>query len=409
MHGDGTKLAITTNRPKARLLDLTRLIRRVGRVLTGVDRVELAYLVHLQKDPVPLYLIARTRLGYVLVGPDGAKALAERLTGDAAWGPPDLIELLGLGRRAEADLRRFACARAVPGRLRAMLARHLPDGFAYLNVGHSNLTERMLGAVQECGGRIAVLLHDAIPLDFPQFQRPGVPDAFRAKLQRVRRCADLILYNSEHSRDRAEAHMSAWGDVPDSAVVPLGIDVPRLDPGAVPAALDLSDPYFVTVGTIEPRKGHDLLLDVWDDLGEDAPRLFVCGARGWQNEAVFRRLDALGPATRVTELSDLPDGAVHSLVAGARALLCPSLAEGYGLPPLEALAVGTRPVCLELPIYRETMGDIPVYVKETDRYLWRNEIQRLMGAPKEQDSIEWRARFQPPSWDKHFNTVLTLT
>jgi hypothetical protein len=69
MHGDGTKLAnIQNNPPPARLLDVTRLIRRAGRVLTGVDRVEMAYLDAVLADPVPIFGLVRTSLGYVLLG-----------------------------------------------------------------------------------------------------------------------------------------------------------------------------------------------------------------------------------------------------------------------------------------------------------------------------------------------------
>lgn len=85
--------------------------------MTGVDRVELAYLRALLADPVPLYALARTRLGYVLLAQEGAAALLQKL-GTDSWGRLDLLGRVTRGavmrRRAEADLRRQALARALP-------------------------------------------------------------------------------------------------------------------------------------------------------------------------------------------------------------------------------------------------------------------------------------------------------
>ncbi|MDA0962790.1 MAG: glycosyltransferase family 1 protein, partial [Proteobacteria bacterium] len=85
-------------------------------------------------------------------------------------------------RRAESDLRRLARARCLPARLGAMLARHLPPRSVYLNVGHTNLTDRVLSAVRGVeGARIVAMVHDTIPLDFPDLQRPGTVPDFRAR------------------------------------------------------------------------------------------------------------------------------------------------------------------------------------------------------------------------------------
>lgn len=416
MRGDGTKLGTTINNPApappARLLDITRLVRRAGRVPTGVDRVELAYLIHLQTRPEPLFAIARTVLGYVLLDPEGVRAMTGRLTGAAPWGAADRLSVVarrkGLAvQRAESDLRRFALARSTPRRLQAMLKRHLPAGIAYLNTGHSNLTDRMMWALRHGPeARVAVLIHDTIPLDFPQFQRPGTPEKFRTMLRRAH-SADLLIFNSAHSRNRAEAHLG--GRLPQSVVAHLGITPMRPDPSLVPSDLPGRRPYFVTLGTIEPRKRHDLLLDVWEDMGPDAPGLLILGARGWNNDAVFARLDRLPPDGPVRERSGLPDGAVAALLKGSRGLVFPSEAEGYGLPPIEAAALGVPAICRDLAVYREVLGDIPVYLKETDRYLLRNSIESLVKGRHQAERAVSACDFTPPTWEDHFDSVLKLT
>ncbi|TDE37065.1 glycosyltransferase [Antarcticimicrobium sediminis] len=401
--------------PPARLLDLTRLIRRAGRRPTGIDRVELAYLHHLLRTPVPLFALARSAYGYVLLDATGIADIAARLDGTRDWGRADLLSRLARHlppqiRRAESDLRRAACARCRPMALARMLRRHLPDGFAYLNVGHSNLSARTLRGVRRGGaGRIAVLVHDVIPLEFPQYQRPGTPDIFHAMLGRVRTHADLIIYNSADTCTRAEQQMSAWGPVPAGVIAHLG--VPRPLPGKLPPGIDPARAYFVVLGTIEPRKGHDLLLDLWDEMGEaaDRPGLILCGARGWANEAVFNRLDRLPHDSPIREMSGLSDEQIAALLIQSRGLLFPSHAEGYGLPPIEAVALGVPVISNDLPSIREILGNIPVYVKDSERYQWLSAVKALSmgpGAPREAAS---NAGFVPPSWEDHFNIVLRLT
>lgn len=185
------------------MLDITRLISRAGRVLTGVDRVELAYLRALIADDVPLYAIARTNLGYVLLDQNGAAEIEGRVSGRTEWGPRDIYTAFAAGRpepvkHAESDLRRFALSRCPSGLLSTMLARHVPRSITYLNTGHSNITDRMLRAVRETlHGRIAIVLHDTIPLDFPDCQRDGIPGRFEAMLLRIQNHADLIICNSK--------------------------------------------------------------------------------------------------------------------------------------------------------------------------------------------------------------------
>lgn len=384
---------------------------------TGVDRVELAYLTHLASCPEPLFAIARTALGYVLLDADGAAAIAGRATGAVPWGSPDGLSrtmraLPRAQREAESDLRRLALDRCLPMRLAHMLARHLPAGTAYLNVGHSNLTGRMLHGVRHgIGARVAVLLHDVIPLDFPQYQRPGTRETYRAMLRRVAAAADLVICNTAHTRARATAHMRRWGPVPQSVVAHLGVPVPV--PGALPPRVDPLRPWFVALGTIEPRKGHDLLLDVWqamrDGMGAATPQLLICGARGWNNRAVFDRLDALEPDGAVREMAGLGDPQIAALLAGSRGLLFPSRAEGFGLPAAEAAALGVPVVCGELPALREVLGDIPVYVDETDRYQWRNAIESLIKGRQHESQAAAESVFAPPTWADHFNTVLRFT
>jgi hypothetical protein len=194
---EGRALDQSPYKPSARLLDFTRVMRRSGRVWTGVDRVELAYIEALIEDDVPVWGLARTPLGYVLLDRAGLAEFYRRLTGSAGHAPLDILSRLQRGmhpqaRAALSDARSLCVARCLPRRLAGMLRRKLPSGTAYLNIGHSNLSTRVLLAVRALpDARISVFVHDVIPLEYPHFQRAGTVGLFEQKMQRARRFADL--------------------------------------------------------------------------------------------------------------------------------------------------------------------------------------------------------------------------
>lgn len=402
-----------------RLLDLTRLISRVGRgPMTGVDRVEHAYLTEFLAQPEPLFGLVATSAGQALLDRRGVAELAARFGGQTHWGRPDLLarfsRSLGPARKAaEADVRRLALGSALPHRLARLLAR-LPHGVAYYNVGHSNLTDLVLRTVKALpGAQVSVLIHDTIPLDYPQFTRDGQSSVFEAKLRRVSQSADRVIGNSAQTERDVVRHMTAMGRVPETLMAHLGVG--GLQPAPLPADYAALQPYFLTIGTIEPRKNHALLLDLWQGFATKPPdggipHLLIAGSRGWKNDAVFARLDALPANGPVRELRGADDRLVASLLQGAAGLLFPSHAEGFGLPPAEAAALGIPVICNDLAVLHEVLGDYPVYAAISDGYHWIGAIETLVENWRTgrtgwaDDRFEWRNKL--PTWADHFNLVL---
>lgn len=395
----------------AHLIDLTRLVSRQGHsTLTGIDRVELAWLTHLLSLETPLFALLRTVAGCLLLPRAGAGAVLAMARGDLQ---PDRLDLLSrLTRRgnpargrAESHLRRMALARVAVPHLAGVLRRHLPRGAVYLNVGHANLSDPVLTAIGAADLRRVLMIHDTIPLDHPDLCRAGATDAFATRLSAVSRGADLVVHLAEATRTVTEAHLARLGRVPHGIVAPLGITVALPDAAALPPGLDRSKPYFVALGTIEPRKNLGLLLDVWAELARDAgplPNLFICGGRGWAGADLLARLDQR-PAG-VIELPGLTDGAVSALLTGAQALLFPSLAEGFGLPPYEAAYLGVAVISSDLPLFREILSDYPVYLNPADSYSWLETIRTKVRA-----GTSFRGGDRPalPTWEEHFRAVLT--
>jgi glycosyltransferase involved in cell wall biosynthesis len=393
------------------LLDVTRLVSRVGGgPLTGIDRVERAMLHGLLARDVDLHGLCRTAGGFAFLPRTGLAGLVRRLEGAEEWGRPDALGRLSLRlsaarRAAEADVRRLACGQARGAGLGPLLLARLPSGTAYLNMGHSNLAALVFDAVRAIpAARAAVMIHDVIPLRLPSTQRPGASARFGDKLAAVARQADVVFCPSAAEGAHVAAALADRGRTPPVVVTPLGIDTPVPDPHAIlPPA-----PYFVAVGTMEPRKNLGLLLDLWDHLAVvvppgELPGLHLIGRRGWEDARFFRRLDDMTARRRQVRVhEDLPDPARAALVAGARALLFPSLAEGYGLPPLEALALGVTPVCAPLPVYRETLGDAAVYADPHDMYQWAGVVGGMMTS----EHPKAAGVGAPPSWDALVDKVL---
>jgi glycosyltransferase involved in cell wall biosynthesis len=168
----------------------------------------------------------------------------------------------------------------------------------------------------------------------------------------------------------------------------------------------------VVVGTIEARKNHLMLLNVWrrlvDRLGADAPGLLIVGQRGWEAEEVFRVLDRPGSLEgHVIEFNRCSDEELAAHLASARALLFPSLVEGYGLPLVEALAFGVPAIASDLTVFREIAGDIPNYLSPHDTVGWENAILDYARPDSESRTAQLKRLqgFTGPSWYSHFAKV----
>ncbi|MDG4646981.1 glycosyltransferase [Roseibacterium sp. SDUM158017] len=388
-------------------LDLTRLLTRAGRgAPTGIDRVELAWFDHLSAANSWLMCLCRTTRGFLLLPPGVARAIVDVVRGTTGLGRADLwSRATGRGarprHRAEAMVRHGAADRCPPWGLAGMIRRHGPD--AYLNVGHANLRDRVLGAFQDAGTDVVVLVHDLIPVLHPDLVPPDQPGVFAARIDAVARHASLVATVSGDTRASLERHWSSRDRSPPVVAVPIGI--PAIPPAGPP---EREAGRFLMIGTLEPRKNHATLLKAWSLLaGEfpkwDMPQLHILGNEGWQGDAIRREIeghDLFGTAIFLG--GGVHDDALAEQMRRADALLYPSLAEGFGLPPWEALDAGLLPICSDLPVLRELLGARAVYVDPTDVYSWAETVrQRARGG------LEMPVGAMPdrPRWQEHFAGV----
>lgn len=298
---------------------------------------------------------------------------------------------------------------------------HLRDrlsgrGRLWLNPGHTGLD--VPGITQWCqrrGLRPVYLVHDLIPITHPQFCREGEDLRHRRRMWTVLESAVGVVANSADTLNSLAAFAAAEGTrLPPTAIAWPG--TPRLSLGA-PA--NVAAPTFVALGTIEGRKNHRLLLSVWQDLLATAasgraqdplPRLVIVGRRGWQAQEVFTMLDSADFGGLVSEAGPLPDSKLGAILASARALLFPSLAEGYGMPMAEALAAGVPVIASDLPVFREVGQGVPELLPSNDAEAWLAAIFDYAGS----DSLRREAQvlrltdFKVPDWQGHFARIDAL-
>lgn len=333
--------------------------------------------------------------------------------------PDRLARLPGYFDREDLDgadqastIRAVASSRSSSLSIRKIMWR-MPNGLAYMNVGHTNLNSKTMRAMMEMPDHSkVVMIHDTIPIDHPEYQTEASRAKFIERLTTVINFANQIVVPSDEVRENVEQRMVGTGHRVPVTVAPLGIDM-----GPTPLDAEKSEkPYFVVLGTIEPRKNHALLLDIWERMSrkmdeDKIPELRIIGARGWRNEEVFNRLDTASYMGRtVFELGSLSDREMKRQLAGATALLFPSFVEGFGLPPFEATAFGVPTISSPLRTTEIHLGDMPIYADPTDMYQWFTAIRELASenlAEQTQRHSALRA-YRLPSWEKHFDRVFDL-
>jgi len=141
-------------------------------------------------------------------------------------------------------------------------------------------------------------------------------------------------------------------------------------------------PYILFVGTVEPRKNLVTLVRAFAAIVKDFPHFLVlAGARGWMSEPVFAEIERQGLKDRVVHLGYVPDQDLPALMSGAEIFAYPSLSEGFGLPPLEAMACGVPVVCSSAPALPEVVGDAAILVPPTDVSAWEDAMTSVLSNP----------------------------
>ncbi len=209
-------------------------------------------------------------------------------------------------------------------------------------------------------------VHDLTFVHHPQWCTTDTVDWFGPLIAAAVRRGAWIHTVSAHV---AAEVVDAFGADPERVrFVPNAADpLPPADP-ADGARLAGAERYVVALGTIEPRKNLGRLVAAFDAVAATDPdlRLVVAGGRGWDTDAYDAAVAASPHRGRIVELGRVDDHQRAALVRGALAMAYVSLYEGFGIPPLEAMGVGTPVLAADVGAIRETCGDAARYADPTD-------------------------------------------
>ena len=231
--------------------------------------------------------------------------------------------------------------------------------------------------------RTIVTIHDLSYLAMPQYADPGLRRYLTAAVPRSLRRAAHVVAVSAATRQDAIRYLG----LPPArvSVVYNGVDaafrrLPPPDLAAARARLDLPERFILTVGTLEPRKNHLGLLRAFARLHAELPDvpLLIAGRRGWLDQPIFDMVEQLGLQAAVRFLGGVPDADLPALYSAAAVVAYPSWYEGFGLPPLEAMACGTPVVTSTAAALREVCGDAALFADPADDCALAEALRRAL-------------------------------
>jgi len=259
-----------------------------------------------------------------------------------------------------------------------------------------------------------VTVHDLIPLIFPDKFPLRFRLIFKAYCRRNLREAEAIVCVSEHTRSDLLRYFPQWAG--KSCVIPIaGQTLNRCgQPDAAPlSALGIRSPYLLNVSTIEPRKNHAALLEAFALLkGKGYGHQLVCvGALGWKTRPILDHPVLKTHAGDIVLLGQVERSVLKRLYEGAEAMVYPTLYEGFGLPPLEAMEFGTSVIASRNSSLPEILGDAACYVSATpDGRELAEAIEEILrnGARRKEMARLSRVQWRRYTWEQTARQTLRL-
>lgn len=219
-------------------------------------------------------------------------------------------------------------------------------------------------------GKKVTIIHDMAYKSCPETVRKKTKGMLNLALKKSCKRADKIITVSEFSKQEIIHYLHIEEN--KIVVMPNGVDFNRYHPNysadeisCVLAKYKISTKYFLYLGTLEPRKNITKLIEAYAKLKEEIspiPKLVLAGGKGWMYDSIFETVNRLKLEDDVIFTGYVMEKEVPVLMKGAEAFLFPSIYEGFGMPPLEAMACGTPVLVSNVSSLPEVVGDAGVYV-----------------------------------------------
>jgi len=275
-----------------------------------------------------------------------------------------------------------------------------------------DFVEEELARLRRQRTKMVFVVYDLLPIQFPEMFPEEVATLHRRWLDRVSEGAAAVCI-SEAVATELRAYVAEKH--PESSVAissfPLGAG---LETGASPVdrptrlkeqlGLNLKNPTFLAVGTIEPRKGYDDILDAFEKLWSDGQNvnLRIVGRPGWKCEKLVKRIERLTAGNHpIIWLRDADDAQLEAAYDAATCLIAASYGEGFGLPIIEAALHNVPVIARDIPVFREVGGNGATYFSGKLADSIRQWIE-----DREAGTIERREQIELISWDQSSEALL---
>ncbi len=230
-------------------------------------------------------------------------------------------------------------------------------------------------------GKRVVSIHDLSFIRFPQYTEPKNLQYLKKGIYRTASQADAIITISHFSAKEIATFLS----VPEERIFTTHLGVSESFQKPSPKHIEefrmrnsIIRPYLLTVGTVEPRKNLTFLIELFEQMTNYDGDLLIAGGLGWRYEPILQRIQASPRAKNIRRIGYIPDEDLPALYANADAFLLPSFYEGFGLPPLEAMACETPVIASSGGSLREVLQDGAIVLDCYDIDLWREAVTNIL-------------------------------
>lgn len=318
-------------------------------------------------DALPLISERMTGIGYCQAGqiqalmalhPEEQYIMQFFATGDGG----EKRKRLTRYEEARAEIRQGKCS----GYLYRLLSNFLPIPYNKFFGNDADITHFFNYIVPpKVSGKTIVTVHDMVYKAFPETVRGRTRYMLETGLKRSMKRADLIVTDSQFSKSEILKYFPQCEE--KLRVVPCGVDRTRFHPVNNPVrieettkSLGIDREYFLYLGTLEPRKNLRRLAVAYNEFRKgkaEYPCLVLAGGKGWLNEDLMKTIKDLDLESDIKIVSYVPEEHICTLMSGALAFIFPSIYEGFGMPPLEAMACGVPVLTTHTASLPEVVGD----------------------------------------------------
>ncbi len=228
-----------------------------------------------------------------------------------------------------------------------------------------------------------VSIHDTSFIRFPEFTEEKNLKYITKRIRQTVEKADKIITISHFSAEEIKTLLN----VPEHkiAVTHLGISESFKPEDKEEAFLkvkektEISEPYILTLGTVEPRKNILLAIEMFEKMKHFEGNLVIAGMLGWKYETIMDRIKESSKSNKIIYLNYVPDGLLSSLYSAASLYIIPSHYEGFGFPPVEAMACGTPVLSSKGGSLPEILGNAAEYAEFNAPDQWAEKADLIIG------------------------------